>query len=58
MIAEIFPEGVANIIYGIGETVGSTLINHPDVNMISLTGDIGTGTKVLEAASKSIKKLI
>ena len=56
LIAEIFPEGVANIIYGIGETVGSTLINHPDVNMISLTGDIGTGTKVLEAASKSIKK--
>ena len=45
-----------NIVYGIGETVGSSLINHQDVNMISLTGDIATGSKVLEAASKSIKK--
>jgi aminobutyraldehyde dehydrogenase len=45
-----------NIVYGVGETVGSQLINHPDVNMISLTGDISTGTKVLQAASKGIKK--
>ena len=55
LLAEVFPEGVVNIVYGIGETVGSSLINHQDVNMISLTGDIATGSKVLEAASKSIK---
>ena len=56
LIAGIFPEGVINIIHGIGETVGSTLINHQEVDMISLTGDIATGSKVLEAASSSIKK--
>ena len=56
LISNILPEGVVNIIHGVGETVGSTLINHPDVNMISLTGDIATGSRVLEAASKSIKK--
>ena len=56
LLAEVFPKGVVNIIFGIGETVGSTLINHSNVNMISLTGDIATGSKVLEAASKSIKK--
>ena len=56
LLAEVFPEGVVNIVYGIGETVGSSLINHQDVNMISLTGDIATGSKVLEAASNSIKK--
>tara|TARA_B100001939_G_scaffold80290_1_gene68065 strand:- start:233 stop:1660 length:1428 start_codon:yes stop_codon:yes gene_type:complete len=56
LLAEVFPEGVVNIVYGIGETVGSSLINHQDVNMISLTGDIATGSKVLEAASRSIKK--
>jgi len=56
IIAGIFPEGVINIVHGIGETVGSTLINHSDVDMISLTGDIATGSKVLEAASNSIKK--
>jgi len=40
LIAGIFPEGVINIVHGIGETVGSVLINHPDINMISLTGDM------------------
>ena len=50
LLAEVFPEGVVNIVYGIGETVGSSLINHQDVNMISLTGDIATGSKVLFAA--------
>ena len=56
LLAEVFPKGVVNIVFGIGETVGSKLINHSNVNMISLTGDIATGSKVLEAASKSIKK--
>ena len=56
ILAEIFPKGVVNVIYGIGETVGSALINNPDVQMISLTGDVSTGKKVLEAASHSIKK--
>jgi aminobutyraldehyde dehydrogenase len=56
LIKEIFPEGVVNIIYGIGETVGSQLINHPDIDMISLTGDISTGSRVLQAASTGIKK--
>ena len=56
ILAEIFPKGVVNVIYGIGETVGSALINNPNVQMISLTGDVSTGKKVLEAASHSIKK--
>ena len=56
ILAEVFPKGVVNIIYGIGETVGSTLIHNPDVQMISLTGDVSTGKKILEAASKCIKK--
>ena len=32
------------------------LINHPKVAMVSLTGDIGTGQKVLQAAAKTIKR--
>ena len=54
--AEILPPGVLNIIVGRGESVGSTLINHPKVAMISLTGDIATGKKVLTAAAKSVKR--
>src|SRR5262249_34061297 len=54
--AEILPEGVLNIVTGGGATVGDRLINHPKVAMISVTGSIATGQKVLEAASKSIKR--
>ena len=54
--AEILPEGVFNVVVGRGETVGNALINHPKVAMISLTGDIATGKKVLTAAAKTIKR--
>jgi aminobutyraldehyde dehydrogenase len=54
--SEILPEGVFNVVVGRGETVGNTLINHPRVAMISLTGDVATGKKVLAAASKSVKR--
>src|SRR4029079_15463495 len=54
--SEILPEGVLNIVVGRGETVGNALINHPKVAMISLTGDIATGKKVLTAAAKSVKR--
>ncbi len=56
LAADILPEGVLNVVVGRGESVGSTLINHPKVSMISLTGDIATGRKVLAAAAKSVKR--
>jgi len=56
IIADIFPEGVVNVITGRGATTGNALINHPKVAMVSLTGSIGTGQKVLQAASTNIKR--
>jgi len=56
IIADIFPEGVVNVVVGRGESVGNALINHPKVAMISLTGDIATGKKVLTAAAKTVKR--
>lgn len=56
IIAEIFPEGVVNVVVGRGETVGQRLIDHPKVAMVSLTGDIATGKKVLTAAARSVKR--
>ncbi len=56
LIAEIYPAGVFNVVAGRGATTGDALINHPGVAMLSLTGSIGTGQKVLQAASKSIKR--
>ena len=55
-LAGIFPEGVANIVCGRGESVGQKLISDPRVAMISLTGDVGTGRKVLAAAQATLKR--
>jgi len=56
LMAEIFPPGVINIVCGRGEPVGAPLINHALVRMISITGDVSTGQKVLDAASSGIKR--
>jgi aminobutyraldehyde dehydrogenase len=56
ILADILPEGVVNVVLGRGESVGNTLINHPKVNMISITGDVATGKKVLQAAARSVKR--
>ena len=55
-IADIFPEGVVNVVIGRGSTTGHALINHPKVAMVSLTGSIDTGRKVLQAASATLKR--
>ncbi len=56
LLADILPEGVVNVILGRGDTVGNTLINHPKIGMVSITGDIATGKKVLQAAAKTVKR--
>ena len=55
-IADIFPEGVVNVVTGRGETTGQALITHPKIAMVSLTGSIATGKKVLQAASATVKR--
>lgn len=56
LMADILPEGVVNVITGQGASVGNSLINHSDIDMVSITGDIATGKKVLVAASKTVKR--
>ncbi len=56
LIADIFPAGVVNIISGRGESVGAPMISQPEVQMISITGDISTGQKIMDVASKSVKR--
>ena len=43
LAAEILPPGVLNVITGDGEPVGAGIVRHPDVRMVSLTGDVATG---------------
>ncbi len=56
ILAEELPEGVVNVITGRGHSVGNYLINLPQVDMISITGDVATGKKILDAAAKSVKR--
>jgi aminobutyraldehyde dehydrogenase len=56
LLAELLPAGVVNIVCGRGEPVGTALTGHPRVRMVSLTGDVGTGQKVLAAAAGNLKR--
>jgi aminobutyraldehyde dehydrogenase len=55
-LAELFPAGVVNVICGRGESVGAPLVSHPAVRMVSLTGDVATGQKILSAAATNLKR--
>jgi alpha-ketoglutaric semialdehyde dehydrogenase len=48
------PDGVVNIVFGGGGTVGDRLIRHPDVRVITLTGSRETGVQVLKAAADTL----
>jgi aminobutyraldehyde dehydrogenase len=54
--AEWLPEGVVNVVTGNGASVGARLVAHPRVRMISLTGDVATGRKIMEAVAPTIKR--
>lgn len=61
ILAEVYseaglPNGVFNVLQGDAE-VGRALTTHKDVAKISLTGEVGTGKKVMAAASESLKKV-
>jgi aminobutyraldehyde dehydrogenase len=54
--AGILPRGVLNVVCGRGESVGQPLVEHPGVRMVSLTGDVATGQKILQTASRTLKR--
>jgi aminobutyraldehyde dehydrogenase len=56
LAAGIFPPGVLNVVCGRGGSVGQALVSHPGVAMVSLTGDVTTGQKILQAASATLKR--
>jgi aminobutyraldehyde dehydrogenase len=55
-LLELLPKGVVNIVCGRGESVGAPLVGHARVRMVSLTGDVATGQKVLSAAAGNLKR--
>lgn len=55
--AEHLPPGVFNIVTGTGPVTGDPLVRHPDVPMISMTGETRTGKVIYAAAAPEMKKL-
>jgi lactaldehyde dehydrogenase/glycolaldehyde dehydrogenase len=51
------PAGVYNFITGKGSTIGTVIATHPKVGIITMTGSVKAGTKVMEAAAKNITKV-
>lgn len=51
------PSGVVQVIHGEGRLVGQGLSMHPDINFVTFSGSTVTGMKVMEAASKNLKRL-
>ncbi|MFE2526311.1 aldehyde dehydrogenase family protein [Streptomyces sp. NPDC059382] len=51
------PAGVANLVTGAGDPVGARLSAHPDVDLVSFTGGLASGTKVAHAAADTVKKV-
>ncbi len=56
LIASVFPAGVLNVITG-GDALGPMLTSHPDIDKITFTGSTATGKRVMESASKDLKRI-
>jgi RHH-type transcriptional regulator, proline utilization regulon repressor / proline dehydrogenase / delta 1-pyrroline-5-carboxylate dehydrogenase len=58
------PDGVANLLFGNGETVGSLLVVHPDIDFVAFTGSRQVGTEIWQTAGvthphqKNLKKVV
>ncbi|MCZ2824509.1 MULTISPECIES: aldehyde dehydrogenase family protein [unclassified Modestobacter] len=51
------PDGVANLVLGTGANVGAPLTEAPEVDLVSFTGGLVTGRKIMAAASATVKKV-
>lgn len=52
-----FPDGVFNVVTGLGPEIGSALIDHVDVAKISFTGSDVTGARIYAQAAKTMKRV-
>ncbi|HXF73924.1 MAG TPA: gamma-aminobutyraldehyde dehydrogenase [Actinomycetota bacterium] len=55
--AGIFPPGVFNVVTGDGVPVGDAIVKHPDIGIVSLTGETTTGKLVAKNAADTLKRV-
>ena len=51
------PDGVANLVMGAGPVVGAPLSSDPRIDLVSFTGGLVTGKRIMAAASETVKKV-
>lgn len=56
LIKDIVPAGVVNIITG-EDALGPMMTSHPDIDKITFTGSTATGKRIMEGASKDLKRI-
>jgi betaine-aldehyde dehydrogenase len=56
LAADILPKGVLNVVVG-GNDPGAALVEHPGVDLVSLTGSVDTGKWIAEHAAKTLKRV-
>ncbi|WP_214409351.1 gamma-aminobutyraldehyde dehydrogenase [Sphaerisporangium fuscum] len=54
--ADVLPPGVFNVVLG-GDEAGAAIVEHPGVDLVSLTGSVGTGKWVAEHAARTLKRV-
>ncbi|MFI9577274.1 aldehyde dehydrogenase family protein [Microbispora rosea] len=51
------PPGVGNLVLGAGAEAGAPLAEHPDVDMVSFTGGLATGRRIMASAAQTVKRV-
>jgi 1-pyrroline dehydrogenase len=54
---DVIPEGVLQVVTGDGVPAGQRLVEHPDIGLVSLTGDVSTGKLIAKNASATLKRV-
>ncbi|CAE6852076.1 NADP/NAD-dependent aldehyde dehydrogenase PuuC [Paraburkholderia domus] len=58
LMAEVgFPEGVVNILPGLGHVTGQYIAEHPEISKVAFTGSTAVGRKIVQASSGNLKKV-
>jgi len=57
LAADILPAGVLNVVTGDGVPTGEAIVKHPEVRLVSLTGDVETGKIIARTAADNLKRV-
>jgi len=54
---DVIPTGVIQVVTGDGSPTGERLVSHPDIGLVSLTGDVATGKLIARNAADNLKRV-